>query len=122
MARGRLKDAEILMRGRRFDGAVYLCGYAVELAMKARICTVLNWAGFPETTKEFANLASFRTHNLAILLRLSGREHRIRSECLTDWSVVAEWNPESRYRMIGTATKYDARNMIESTRNLLKVL
>lgn len=37
-ARARLRDAQVLLRGKRLDGAVYLCGYAVEIALKARIC------------------------------------------------------------------------------------
>lgn len=47
IARARLRDAHLLLRAKRFDGAFYLCGYAVELALKARICRTLKWAGFP---------------------------------------------------------------------------
>lgn len=53
IARGRLKDARILLDGKRFDGALYLCGYAVELALEARICRTLKWDGYPETRSEF---------------------------------------------------------------------
>jgi HEPN domain-containing protein len=35
-ARAHLRDAEILVSEQRYAGAVYLCGYAVEIAMKAR--------------------------------------------------------------------------------------
>ncbi|HBL27338.1 MAG TPA: hypothetical protein DD490_10940 [Acidobacteria bacterium] len=49
----RLEDARQLLAAGRFDGAVYLCGYAVELALKARICDTLGWSDFPETPKEF---------------------------------------------------------------------
>ena len=28
IARARLRDAEVLYRSRRYDGAIYLCGYA----------------------------------------------------------------------------------------------
>ncbi|HEX8407274.1 MAG TPA: HEPN domain-containing protein, partial [Thermoanaerobaculia bacterium] len=62
IAHARLKDAEVLMGANRTDGAGYVCGYAVELALKARICETLNWAGFPENRHEFHNFASFRTH------------------------------------------------------------
>jgi HEPN domain-containing protein len=41
IARGRLKDAEVLLTAKRYDGAIYLCGYAIETALKARICHVL---------------------------------------------------------------------------------
>jgi hypothetical protein len=37
----RLKDAEILYTANRFDGAFYLCGYAVELALKIKVCKTL---------------------------------------------------------------------------------
>ena len=33
-ARAYLRDATILLREKRYDGAYYLCGYAVELALK----------------------------------------------------------------------------------------
>jgi HEPN domain-containing protein len=35
IARARLDDARVLLRGKRFDGAVYLSGYSVEVALKA---------------------------------------------------------------------------------------
>lgn len=74
ISKGRLRDAEVLLGARRFDGAVYMCGYAVEIALKARACNALGWRGFPESSKEFEGLQSFRTHNLELLLHLSGAE------------------------------------------------
>ena len=50
IAKARLKDAQVLLRGNRFDGAIYLCGYAIELALKARICQTLKWGGYPAST------------------------------------------------------------------------
>jgi HEPN domain-containing protein len=47
MAQARLEDAEALLQSGRYDSAVYLCGYAVELALKARICLNLNWNEYP---------------------------------------------------------------------------
>lgn len=79
IGRARLNDAKVLLKGRRLDGAVYLCGYAVEMALKARLCRTLKWSGFPETGAEFQGLQSVKTHNLEILLRLSGVEGKIRT-------------------------------------------
>jgi hypothetical protein len=45
----RLHDAQALYAARRYDGAYYLAGYSLELALKARICKTLNWADFPLT-------------------------------------------------------------------------
>jgi HEPN domain-containing protein len=78
LSRARLRDAEALLAAGRFDGATYLCGYAVEIALKARIVKTLKWIGFPESRTDFNDLASFKTHNLQILLHLSGWKHRIR--------------------------------------------
>lgn len=57
---------------------MYLCGYAIEVALKARICRTLNWTGFPETRGEFEGYQSCRRpeyasviyylHNLTLLL------------------------------------------------------
>lgn len=122
MARARLSDSEVLFQRRRYDGAVYLCGYAVEIALKARICRTLRWAGYPETGREFEFLGSFKIHKLDLLLRLSGIEQKIKLHHMADWSIVSTWDPESRYKRIGTASRTDGRNMIESTRRLLAVL
>jgi HEPN domain-containing protein len=122
IARARLRDSEVLFDAGRYDGAVYLCGYAVELALKARICRVLNWMGFPSTRAEFASYQSFRTHSLDVLLTLSGWEQRIKSRYPTEWSVVADWDPELRYAAVGSATGQDAREMIESARILVRFL
>jgi len=122
IAQARIEDGEILLNSHRYDGAIYLCGYAVEISLKERICRTLGWDGYPSTTKEFTNYQSFRTHNLDVLLRLSGSEHKIRTEFLAEWSAVAEWDPEIRYKPIGSATKQGAELMIESSKKLLSVL
>ncbi|UCC96727.1 MAG: HEPN domain-containing protein [Phycisphaerales bacterium] len=122
IAQARIEDGEVLLHSERYDGAIYLCGYAVEIALKGRICETLGWDGYPSTRKEFANYQTFRTHNLDVLLRLSGSEHKVRTEHLAEWSAVAEWDPEIRYKPIGSATKKGAELMIESSKKLLSVL
>ena len=122
IAQARLVDAEVLYKSGRHDGAVYLCGYAVEVALKARICRTLDWPGFPSTGKEFQPYQSFRTHSLDTLLSLSGVERTIKSNHLADWSAVAIWDPEARYKPTGSATAQDAKLMIDSARVLLGAL
>lgn len=79
-------------------------------------------AGYPSTGREFANYQSFRTHNLDVLLSLSGSEQKIKTNFLAEWSAVAEWDPEIRYKPIESATKQSAELMIESSKKLLSVL
>jgi HEPN domain-containing protein len=122
IARARLKDAKALLSKRRHDGAASLCGYAVEIALKARIVKTLKWTGFPETRTEFEGLASFKCHDLRILLRLSGWEAKIRTTFLTEWSAVEQWNPEARYERPGGVTQAKASAMIESAKKIVGVL
>jgi HEPN domain-containing protein len=113
--RARLKDAKILYQNRQYDGAVYICGYAVEIALKARICKTLKWIdGYPDTRKEFENYTSFKTHDLDVLLRISGIEEQIKKRFFSEWSTIAKWNPEARYKEIGKINKIEAGNMIQA--------
>ena len=120
IAKARLRDARVLVSGKCYDGAAYLCGYAVELALKARICRTLHWPGYPETNKEFESLKSFKVHDLDVLLRLSGRESYVKSNHLVEWSAVAAWDPEARYKPIGSVSKVDADLMIKSAQRLIE--
>ncbi len=43
LAEKRLMDAKTLFEAKRYDGAFYICGYAIEMALKRRICVTLDW-------------------------------------------------------------------------------
>ena len=122
IARARLRDATVLLLAKRFDGAVYLCGYAVELALKARICQTLKWSEFPEIGEEFRGLQSLKTHDLELLLKLSGVRDRIKSKYFAEWSAVAGWTPEKRYQQIGQSTPQQAADMVRCAKRLLDTL
>ena len=122
IAQARLKDAQVLLASNRYDGAIYLSGYVVEIALKARICETLHWAGYPSTNSEFRDYQTFRTHNLDVLLRLSGVENEILTDALADWSAVAYWDPEIRYTPVGSVSEAAARSMIDANTVLLAKL
>jgi hypothetical protein len=92
------------------------------LALKARISSTLNWEGFPDKRSEFDNLASFKTHKLDVLLTLSGQERRIKTDHFTEWTAVATWDPEVRYKAVGQVEAADVQLMITSVETLLGVL
>lgn len=126
-AREYLRAAKLLRTRKSYDAAAYLCGYAVEIALKSRICRTLRWTtGFPETSSEFRSKGNLKTHDLEVLLDYTGLQDRIRSVSpegfLTDWSTVIKWNPEERYNPRGTKTLSDADSMIASTQILLRIL
>jgi len=120
IAQARFKDADVLLEARRYDGAIYLCGYAIELALKARVCKTLGWPGYPSTTGEFKDYHSFRTHDLDVLLHLTGREQAIKGSYLAEWSAVAKWNPSARYQAVGAATETNAKLMLFASKVLLR--
>ena len=122
IARTRLKDADVLVNSQRYHGAIYVCGYAVELALKAKICRTLKWKGYPSTRAEFQDFQTFRTHNLDVLLKLSGAEDKIKTGLFPEWSAVANWEPDVRYQPVGSATKEGAKLMIDSASRLLAAL
>jgi hypothetical protein len=122
LVRARLKDAEVLGANRRYAGAVYLCGYTVELALKERVCKTLGWQGFPETRQEMQGYRSFMVHDLDVLLHLSGVEQRIKTQHLADWSLVAKWDPQLRYQPIRQATRQHALDMLRAVQTLTRVL
>lgn len=67
-------------------------------------------------------MQSFKTHRLDLLLSLSGKEPAIKTKHLAAWSIVAEWDSENRYSVIGTATQTDAHDMIEAVKIIVKAL
>jgi hypothetical protein len=122
VARERLRDARVLFRGRRFDGAYYLAGYAIEIALKARICRTCKWDGFPETGTEFHGMQSLKTHDLEILLKFSGAGPSVIGKHMAAWSTVLDWNPEKRYQHFGTASQQRAADMLEAAGKVVRVL
>ena len=94
----RLDDAVALAAAGRFDGSVYVCGYAVEIGLKVRICKALNWEDFPETNAEFRQYQSLKTHSLDVLLRLTSVETIVKSWFSAEWAVLTTWSPDMRYR------------------------
>lgn len=128
IAKMRLRDSRILFGEGRYDGSIYLCGYAVELALKAVICKNLGLKGIPGTSEEFdttlETIKKMKTHNLETLLGLIGapinQDIKSTPSHLTDWSTVLSWDPELRYAPIkGEILKPDAQKMISATKRLL---
>ena len=122
LAHARLKAAKTLMDKRDYDGAVYIVGYVLELALKAAICKRLNLQEYPDqgspTIKnEIAEI--FRTHDLGILLMLAGLSSDLSlatasARLLQNWSDLTTWKSSSRYEPIGTYNLAEAQRMIEA--------
>lgn len=102
----RLKEAKVLLDEGYYDGANYLMGYVIELALKARICKLLNIENYPES-KDYQ---SFKVHKLDVLLTLAGLSNELELKKLNEnffdisWSEITEWSEIYRYKPIGTFT------------------
>jgi HEPN domain-containing protein len=115
LAGTRLKEAKVLLDCGLYDGSRYLAGYVVELSLKARICRLLDIDKYPE---EGEISRSFKIHNLDVLLRLAGLQHKFEQatsgnhSLLTNWSLVTEWKEDFRYDPVGSSKKEQAQEII----------
>jgi hypothetical protein len=108
LSRLRLREAQALFKARLYDGSVYLAGYAIELALKARICRLLRVKEYP-LSGDIGR--AFKIHNLDQLKVLGGLSAEIdvkkNKELFDNWSKAVAWDPEQRY---DTPGKYNASN------------
>lgn len=115
----RLQEAEALFTAGFFDGCVYLCGYVVELALKARICAHLGIEEYPGRERL---RSAFMTHNLEDLLLLSGLFPVMipsLGKTFRNWSALVEldWTPEIRYVPQGTFDRAAAESLLQAIRS-----
>lgn len=118
LAQERLGDAEALLGLGRWSAAYYLCGYAVECALKS---CVLKYLG--ESDKVFGDetylkrLAGCWTHDLAKLVNLAGLDAEFgvargaNPALKTFWEKTIEWNETSRY---SAKTEAEAKDLFEA--------
>ena len=105
LADERLKDAEALRSLGRWSGAYYLCGYAVELSLKACVLRHLGESdavfGDSEAKQSFRD---YRTHDLKLLIGYAGlkveqEQSFQRNRILqSNWIVTAGWSEKARYK------------------------
>lgn len=137
LVKERLKDAEALLYKRRYHASIYMSGYAIEIALKYKICKMYYFSkGFPENAGEFQSYYSttkkslrflrqtikhvkdIRHHDLPKLLFYSGDEYQIKQNLLNEWSMVISWNPEMRYK-IASVRKKNANNNLNATKAII---
>lgn len=122
LSKVRIKEAQLLFSHKGYDTSAYLCGYAVEFALKYRVCKCLKWKNFPNTSNEFGDFKFLKTHDYEILLQLTGKTDLVKTSLMPEWSVVVKWKPENRYNPLGTITKADAHDMLTSTKKIVEAL
>ncbi|MBI4458080.1 HEPN domain-containing protein [Candidatus Uhrbacteria bacterium] len=122
LAKARLEEARILHDNSKYDGAVYLCGYAIELTLKYVVLRDRLW-GFPEEQDEFKLYEEAKTHDLEKLLRLADKMQLLNDRTFQiPWNYVNNWRSEFRYRPVGTASVLDSAQMLPSARDIMTAL
>lgn len=103
LAEQRLTEAKVLLDSQLWDGAYYLAGYAVELALKACIIRkLLTTDAFPD--KDFSEKCY--THDISVLLKKAGleAEHNHKTSSSPDFEknrgVTKDWTEKKRYHRI----------------------
>jgi HEPN domain-containing protein len=100
LARERILEARALLAARRWAGAYYLAGYAVECGLKACVIgRLMRTDQFPE--RKFSEQCW--THNLTQLIGLAGLKSDLDAAFAADpdladnWDTVKDWSEASRY-------------------------
>ncbi|MGH9582817.1 MAG: HEPN domain-containing protein [Bryobacteraceae bacterium] len=97
----RLEDAGALLKSGRYACAYYICGYAIECALKACIAQRTRKGDFSPR-----NTQMHYSHDLTRLLELADLSAAHKQEADTDstfrqnWAIVKDWTEEARYRSI----------------------
>jgi hypothetical protein len=95
-----LRHAKALLDAELYSGAYYICGYAVECALKACICSRTNQFDFyahPEIARKAWS------QKFANLIDVSGLKEEFEAARLDDsvldihWKDVENWSEDSRY-------------------------
>lgn len=118
LAEARLKDAKALLGRKRWAGAYYLCGYAVECALKS---CLLRYLGESEAVfgdaSYLKSLADCWTHDLVKLVKLAGLDAEFGAARGANpalarfWDVTKAWKESSRYEEKSEA---EARALFEA--------
>src|SRR5580658_250706 len=93
----RVREARRLAEAGFYDGAYYLGGLAIERALKSTLARTTQRYEFPDLERT----RRAYTHNLEILLKLSGLDTKLdesEPHVQAAWARVSGWNVETRYQ------------------------
>jgi len=119
LAQIRLREACLLLKNGHYEGAYYLCGYAIECGLKACIARQTKQYDFPN--KDTVN-ASY-THNLNSLVKTAGLEPNLILAFKKDknfesnWAIVKDWTEASRYEKPSEKMAKDLYSAVTNKKN-----
>lgn len=99
----RIEDASALLAAKRWPGAYYLIGYALECALKSCVLAYIERTGIIFEDKKYAQKCW--THDIEELVRQAGltverdKAARTNVNLGQNWLIAKDWSESSRYRM-----------------------
>jgi HEPN domain-containing protein len=114
LAESRLREADVLLAAREYNGAYYLAGYSVECAIKACIAKQTMAEDFPDVNHAKASWV----HDLEALIKQAGllqtlSKHRANNTVFhTHWLVAKDWSVDSRYDL--SHTMQEAEDLVRA--------
>jgi hypothetical protein len=104
LADDRLRDAEALLKEKRWSGAYYMAGYAVECALKSCVLHHVQKTGMIFQDRRYLkDLGDCWTHKLDQLVELAALTTELNAATAANptlrghWGVVKDWKETSRY-------------------------
>jgi len=125
----RLDDARALINAVRWRGAMYLAGYAVECLLKTKLMQKYECRHLMELEAELRQRGEIGacvtvfTHELEMLLRLTGGRDRLRQSAETwrAFTLVNQWVPAWRYSP-SLSNADDAKDFLEAVEKVSRWL
>jgi HEPN domain-containing protein len=112
----RLQEAKLLLDAGMWDGAYYLAGYAVEVALKACIIKILMTTYSFFQDKKFSEKCF--THDIEKLVELAGLKSTRDAAAVSDqdlsknWGVAKDWSEQKRYHRIAETEARERYNAV----------
>lgn len=96
LAETRFEEAKVLLDNKFYEGCNYLLGYVIELALKARICMLLN-DDYPESILGYKNHKFIELFYLAGLRKELDLKRNIDDDFKISYTQVLTLKVENRY-------------------------
>ncbi|HIB4961157.1 TPA: HEPN domain-containing protein [Klebsiella pneumoniae] len=113
----RMQEAKCLLNNGLYHGAYYLCGYAIECALKACIAKGVLQYQFPD--KKLAQ--DSHNHDLEKLMKVANLQISFQNLTSSDpsfnvnWAVIKDWSEQFRYNI--TINQLMAEQLINAAEN-----
>lgn len=119
LVKERIIESRTLLKEGCYSGAYYICGYAIEYALKSCFAKNIKKCEFPDLNA----LKQIYTHTPKDLVKASGLGIEIDKQIKKDrifavyWQVVSSWSEESRYQIHNPKKAQDLYKAVNNSKH-----